>query len=95
MTQPAHGKAAASIIVGIIGVICWFFGYSSLLSIILGVVGVVLASKAKKEGNTEGMRTGGLILSIVSLVGGIIAFIVTVVVVGAVIGGLAVLGSSV
>ena len=92
---PGKNKAIASLVLGIISVVLWFFGYSSLLSIILGIVGVVLASKAKKEGNTEGMRTGGLILSIVSLVGGIIAFIVTVVVVGAVIGGLAVLGSSV
>ena len=59
----------------------------------LMAIGVMVPSASAT--NTEGMRTGGLILSIVSLVGGIIAFIVTVVVVGAVIGGLAVLGSSV
>ena len=30
--------------------IFWFFGYSSILSIILGIVGLIQASKAKELG---------------------------------------------
>lgn len=53
MTLPEHtnppGKsnATASLVLGIIAVVFWFFGYSSILSVILGIVGLIQASKAK------------------------------------------------
>lgn len=73
--QLGHGKAVASMVLGIIGVVFWFFGYSSILSIILGVIGIVLSSSAKKEGNNEGIRTAGFVLSLIALIGGAIAFL--------------------
>ena len=73
MEAPAHGKAVASLVLGIIGIALWFFGYSAILSLVLGIVGLVLSAQAKKEGNTEGIRTGAFIVCLIStIVGGII-----------------------
>ena len=47
---PGKNNATASLVLGIIAVIFWFFGYSSILSIILGIVGLIQASKAKELG---------------------------------------------
>ncbi len=88
--QPAHGYAVASLALGIIAIVLWFFGYSTIISFILGLVGIILASNAKKAGNTEGIRTAGFICSLVGMLGGIIAFLACV----ACIGGAAMLGSA-
>lgn len=85
MTQPSHGKAVASLVLGIVGVICWFYGYSSILSIILGIISVELAKAAAKEGNTEGVCTAGKIFGRISLIGGIIFLVFTFAVVGGLI----------
>ena len=60
---------------GIIGIVCWFSGYGSLLSIVLGIVGLILAGNAKKGGNTEGIRTAGFIVSLIALIGGCLVFL--------------------
>ena len=67
-----HGLAIGSLVCGIIGVVLWFFGYTCLISVVLGIVGLVLAGNAKKEGNTEGLRTAGFIVSLIALIIGII-----------------------
>lgn len=85
MEQASHGKAAASLVLGIVGVVCWFFGYSSVLSIIVGIVAVVLAKGAAREGNTEGICRAGKVLGIISIVGGVIALILAIVLVGGLI----------
>ena len=65
MTLPEHtnppGKsnATASLVLGIIAVVFWFFGYSSILSVILGIVGLIQASKAKELGYLDAIRTAG------------------------------------
>lgn len=56
---PAHGKAVASLILGIVGTVCCIIG-------VCGVVGLILAIMAKKEGNREGIRTVGFVLSIIA-----------------------------
>ena len=58
---PAHGKAVASLILGIVGTVCCAIG-------VCGVVGLILAIMAKKEGNNEGIRTVGFNLSIIATV---------------------------
>jgi hypothetical protein len=80
MADNGHGLAVGSLVCGIIAVVCWFFGYGSFLSIVLGIVGLVLAGNAKKAGNDEGMRTAGFVLSLLGLIGGIIVFFYLVVV---------------
>ena len=80
---PGYGKAVASLVLGIIGVILWFFGFSTIISMILGIIGLVLASASKKEGFDGGIRTAGFILSLIALIGGVIAFVACVACIGA------------
>lgn len=70
---PGHTKATTSLVLGIVGVACWVFGYSAAISVITGIAGLVLAAQAKTEGNNEGIRTAGFVLSLIStIVGGLI-----------------------
>lgn len=85
-----HGKAVASLVLGIIGVVFWFTQAASFVSLILGIIGVVLAASAKKDGNTEGIRTAGFVLSLIALIGGAIVFLACV----ACAGSLAAIGAS-
>ena len=55
--QPAHGKAVASLVLGIAGLICCG---------ICGLIGLILAISAKNEGNNESIRTAGFVLGVVS-----------------------------
>ena len=88
---PGKNKAIASLVLGIISVVLWFFGYSSILSVVLGILGVVMASKSKEEGYDENIRTAGFILSVIGIIGGAIFFVACVACVGmAGIAGLAV-----
>lgn len=63
---PSNGKAIASLVLGIVALVCVFFGYTSLLGIILAIVGVVLGTAAKNE-QPSGMATAGIVLSIIAL----------------------------
>lgn len=47
---PGKSAATASMVLGIISIVCWFFGWSLIASVILGVVGLILSSNAKKAG---------------------------------------------
>ena len=80
---PGHDKAIIALIFGIVSCVTFFWGYFALISIIAGIVGLVMASKAKKEGNAESIRTAGFILSLVGMILGTIVFIATIALVGA------------
>lgn len=80
---PGKGAATASLVLGIIAVVLWFFGYSAIISVVLGVIGIILAGNAKKAGFEGGIRTAGFVLSIIGLVGGAIAFVACVACMGA------------
>ncbi len=80
-SPPGKGLATASLVLGIISVALWFFGYMSFISfisLVLGIVGVILAVMAKKQGCEDGVRMAGLILSIIGLIGGAIFFVACV-----------------
>lgn len=81
---PGKGAATASMVLGIISVVLWFFGYSALVSVILGIVGLILAGNAKKAGFVGGMQTAGFVLSLIGLIGGAIFFVACVVCIGAI-----------
>lgn len=70
--EPAQGKGIAAFILGIISVACGSF--------ICGIVGIVLANAAKKEGNNSSMQKAGFILSIIGVVVGAIVVLLIVVV---------------
>lgn len=72
----SHGKAVASLVLGICSIVSWFFGLGALLGMVLGIVGLVLASQAKKAGNIEGIRTAGFVCSLIGLIGSAIAVII-------------------
>lgn len=80
---PGKGAATASLVLGIVGVVLWFFGYSALVSVVLGIIGLILAGNAKKAGFVGGVRTAGFVLSLISLIGGAIFFISCVACAGA------------
>lgn len=81
---PGKGAATASLVLGSISVVLWFFGYSALVSVILGIVGLILAGNAKKAGFNGGIRTAGFVLSLIGLIGGAIFFVACVACVGAI-----------
>ena len=81
---PGKGAATASLVLGIISVVLWFFGYSALVSVILGIVGLILAGNAKKAGFNGGIRTAGFVLSLIGLIGGAIFFVACVACAGAI-----------
>lgn len=81
---PGKGAATASLVLGIIAVVLWFFGYTSIVSVILGIVGLVCAGNAKKAGFMGGLRTAGFVLSLIGLIGGGIAFVACVACAGAI-----------
>lgn len=91
--EPGHGQAVASLVLGIIGVVCWFFGGTAILSVILGLIGIICASSAKKAGNSSGIRTAGFVLSIISLIVGALVFVACVACVGLFSAGVAEAGA--
>ena len=48
--EPGENTAVAGLIMGIAAVVFWFFGYSAVASVVLGILGLVWTDKAKKEG---------------------------------------------
>lgn len=85
---PGKGAATASLVLGIIAIVCWFFGWSAIVSVVLGVVGLILAGNAKKAGFVGSMRTAGFVLSLIGMIGGAVFLVACVACVGA-IGGAA------
>lgn len=81
---PGKGAATASMVLGIISVVLCFFGYSALVSVILGIVGLILAGNAKKAGFVGGIQTAGFVLSLIGLIGGAIFFVACIACVGAI-----------
>ena len=66
--EAGKGKAIAALVLGI----CALVLPIPFLDVIMGVVGIVLAVMAKKEGYTGGMATAGLVLSIIGTVSAVI-----------------------
>lgn len=80
--QPGKGLAIGSLVCGIVGLVFVWFGYSALISLIAGIVGIILSVNAKKQGFVGGMNIAGLVVSIISAALGGIVFIACVSVLG-------------
>lgn len=72
---PGKGAAIGSLVCGIVSIVFWFFGVTSLLSLILGIVGLILASSSKKAGYNEGLRTAGFVVSLIGTIFGALIFV--------------------
>ena len=70
--QPQHGMAVASLVLGILGVLCCGSGLFSVLAI-------VFSSMAKKAGNQEKITSAGMILGIIGAVICVLAIILNIV----------------
>lgn len=81
----SNGKATASLVLGIVSIVLIFFGvYGEIFGIVCGIVGMILAVKARNE-NPSGIAVAGLVCSIVGTVLCAIGFVAC----ACVLGGLA------
>lgn len=86
MNNNSNGAAVASLVLGIVGICTgWLYG----LGCILGIIGLVMASTAKKNNGGSGLATAGLVLSILAVVFGAVTLACTVCVGGATCAGAA------
>lgn len=79
--KKTNGKAIASLVLGILSLVCIFFGYGALLGIVFGIIGLVLGISANKEAKS-GMGTAGIVMSAIGLGLCAISFIACVACVG-------------
>jgi hypothetical protein len=63
----ASGTAIASLVLGILSLICALFGWSSIAGLVFGIIGVVLGAKARKEAQT-GLATAGFVCSLLGMI---------------------------
>ena len=96
MEQKHHGKAMASLALGILAVLCilggMLFFYSIFAGFILGAMGILLAFFAQKE-NASRVSTAGLVLSLVAVgvfVISIIAMLAYISVIGKIAAGISI-----
>ena len=80
--QPGKGAATASLVLGIVSVVFWFFGMGAIVGLITGIIGIICSVNAKKAGFVGGIQTAGLVCSIIGVVGSAIVFVACVACVG-------------
>ena len=85
----SNGGAVASLVLGILSLVCAFFGYGAVLGLLFGIIGTVLGAKARKVSQT-GIATGGFVCSLIGLIFSAVGLVCAV----ACVGALGVLGSS-
>lgn len=79
-----RGNAIASLVFGIIAIVCCCTFYFAILGLIFGIVGLALAGSAGNKGYRGGMRTAGKVLSLISvIIGAIMAVIVLIILLAA------------
>lgn len=67
---PAHNKAIASLVLGIVGLCCCG---------ICSVIALIMAVSAKNEGNNESIRTAGFVLGVIGVALWVIGVIVSMI----------------
>jgi len=77
--QPGKNAALGGLVCGILSVVLGgFLGtliVTPIIGLVLGIVGLVMSSNAKKQGFNGGLNTAGLVLSIIGVVYSAITFI--------------------
>jgi len=74
--QPGNGMATAALVVGIVALgLYWINWFIPFLEVVVGIVGIVLAINAKKQGFVGGKNTAGLVCSIIAVALGGISWI--------------------
>lgn len=76
--------AVASLVLGIISlVIALFFGGIQWVGAIVGLIGIILGSQARKLGIKRGIANAGFVCSIIGFILSILFFVVCVLIIGA------------
>ncbi|WP_420367756.1 hypothetical protein [Curtobacterium sp. L1-20] len=70
----SNGMAIASLVLGIIGTVVGLF--IPIIGVIGGVVGLILGILARRRSLSRGIVLGGIILSAIAIVVGIVGFII-------------------
>lgn len=68
---PGKGLAIGALVCGIIACVCGcgaVLMFTPVVGVICGVVGIILAANAKKQGFSGGMQTAGFVLSLIGLI---------------------------
>ena len=80
----------ASLVVGIASLVLFIFFGGAFNGMVfpVSIVGIILGALARKDPETRGMGTAGLICSIITLVLTILSYVACVACVGALFGGL-------
>lgn len=86
-------KATISLVLGIVSLVIAWYRYTSILGIILAIVGILFAVEARKELPPEnaGMATAGMVCSIIALVLSSFLFVACVLCIG-LVGAASILG---
>ena len=63
----SNGSAVTSLVLGIISLVCSFLGWGAIAGLVLGIVGTVLGSKARKQAQT-GVATAGFVCSLIGII---------------------------
>lgn len=69
------GQAIAALVLGICSLVCCWEGYGALIGLACGVVGMIMASQAKKKGNESTMRKLGFVFSLIGIILSAIFFV--------------------
>ena len=65
--KAGSNKATISLVLGILSLICVWFGYSAIIGLVLGIVGTYFGAKARKEAQT-GIATAGFVCSLIGVI---------------------------
>lgn len=76
--ERGKSQAIAYLVLGIAANVCWLSGYTAIGSLVLGIIGILLAVNSKKTGYSGGILTAGFVLSIIAIVIGALVFIACV-----------------
>ena len=80
ISQPGKGFAIASLVLGIVSLL--FIIFFPLVGLVVSIVGVVCATKAKSSGYNGGMQTAGVVCSLIGLIFNGLYFVACVACVG-------------
>ncbi len=80
MENKQQNLSIAALVLGILSIIASWG--TSILGLILGIIGIVIAKKAKREETPNSLMTGGLVCSIIGIAISVVRFVIVVLVVG-------------
>ena len=72
MEGQKNTNAVAGLVLGIISIVLIWIPIINLLSLPLGIIGLILSVKGRKIEAKKGMATAGMVLSIIALVFGVL-----------------------